>query len=378
MNRSITLALALWLALFAGAAGADPIEFEIEAHGPISVNGLELVPEGSMTTIGISIDISAGGPPPPPPDTTAPEPPTDLVATPGDNQVTLTWTASVSEDVEDYAIERAFDDGFPIYIPLASGVSASPYVDSTAVNGNDYLYKVRAFDEADNASEYAGPVSVTPGFDPTGMDNIVAWFTAKDADSVNESETSAGQPFWLNKVDSAPNALVVSASANPGYTEGESVDCASSDTLDFSQDLGSLHDIYLTLKVSSGAFGYLFRESSGNYISLTQSSNTIVDRISGDSAIWNNSTDGMTFPLDEWFVLQIRRDDATNFSLFLNGTLVAQKFSNVSPPANQVATTLVNSLSGVSFGDIVVFSANVPSEDQATLTADLKTRYGIE
>lgn len=263
MNRSIILALALWLALFAGAAGADPIEFEIEARGPISINGLELVPEGSMVTISTAIDISAGGPPPP--DTTAPEPPTNFAATPGDNQVTLTWTASVSGDVEDYAIERAFDDGFPIYIPLASGLAASPYVDSTAVNGNDYLYKIRAFDEADNASAYAGPVSATPesSYDPAAVagaeffaDFTLAAHVTMDTGRADAIVNQVASDTW-GDLAGVPGT---DGGAGPEWTEGQGVQIGNHATtgyLTFGSRLTGMDDFTMIAAAEISTLGIL-------------------------------------------------------------------------------------------------------------------------
>ncbi len=74
---------------------------------------------------------------------TAPPPaPSSLVATAGNNQVSLTWTASAS--ATNYNIYRANSSGAEGTVPYKSGVGPSPFVDSISTHGTPYFYVVTA------------------------------------------------------------------------------------------------------------------------------------------------------------------------------------------------------------------------------------------
>ena len=69
-------------------------------------------------------------------------PPTQLLAVPANHQVTLTWVAP--SGAENFNIYRGTTSGGESL--LASGVTGSPYVDTTATNGTTYFYEVTAVD----------------------------------------------------------------------------------------------------------------------------------------------------------------------------------------------------------------------------------------
>ena len=75
----------------------------------------------------------------------APPPaPTDLVATPGDAAVTLTWTGS--SGARSYYVKRSTVSGGP-YTQIANTTTAS-YTDASLVNGTNYYYVVSAVNSA--------------------------------------------------------------------------------------------------------------------------------------------------------------------------------------------------------------------------------------
>jgi hypothetical protein len=96
-----------------------------------------------------------------------PTPPAGLVATPGVNQVSLTWTASPG--ATSYNIYRSLTSGSG-YALIQTGVIPTAYVDGTAVGGITYYYVVTAvgpggegaFSVEDDATPFSPPV-VTPG-----------------------------------------------------------------------------------------------------------------------------------------------------------------------------------------------------------------------
>ena len=89
---------------------------------------------------------------------TPPPTPTGLVATAGNQQITLSWSASTGATKYDIYRYRASDGNYPY---LAQTTSTS-YPDTGLTNGTTYSYKVSALNANNNESAAAGPVSATP------------------------------------------------------------------------------------------------------------------------------------------------------------------------------------------------------------------------
>ncbi len=101
-----------------------------------------------------------------PTDQTAPEAPTGLVATPGDGQVSLSWTANTEPDLASYRVLR---DGVEI-----ATVSGTSYTDAGLVNDTTYSYTLVAVDSGGNRSVPSPtvtgtPTDLTPPAAPTGL-----------------------------------------------------------------------------------------------------------------------------------------------------------------------------------------------------------------
>ena len=78
---------------------------------------------------------------------TAPGPPTALVATAGNAQVTLNWlapTSSGTSPITGYDILRSTTSGNESSTPIATGVSGTTYTDVGLTNGTTYFYEVEA------------------------------------------------------------------------------------------------------------------------------------------------------------------------------------------------------------------------------------------
>lgn len=97
--------------------------------------------------------------------TTAPAPPTNLTATAGDAQVSLSWMGS--SGASSYNVKRSTTLGGP-YTTVASGVSATSYVDSGLANGTTYYYVVSAQnssgESANSSQASATPTAPPPDF----------------------------------------------------------------------------------------------------------------------------------------------------------------------------------------------------------------------
>jgi len=84
--------------------------------------------------------------------------PTNLTATAGDSQVTLSWTAV--DGVTSYTVKRSTTSG-GTYTTIASDVTDTSYVDTSVTNGITYYYVVVAV-TADGESNNSNEASATP------------------------------------------------------------------------------------------------------------------------------------------------------------------------------------------------------------------------
>jgi chitodextrinase len=121
-----------------------------------------------------------------PTDLGAPATPTGLVATPGDGQVSLSWTANAETDVSTYRVLR---DGVEIV-----GLSGTGYVDAGLTNDRTYSYTLVAVDTHGNHSlpssaAPATPTDLTAPAVPTGLGvtrangkSVLAWTANTEPD----------------------------------------------------------------------------------------------------------------------------------------------------------------------------------------------------
>jgi chitodextrinase len=98
--------------------------------------------------------VASAAAPATPRDLIAPSAPTGLVATRGDGQVALTWTANPEPDLATYRVLR---DG--VEVATVTGTSCT---DSGLTNDATYTYRLVAVDASGNRSAQSSPVSATP------------------------------------------------------------------------------------------------------------------------------------------------------------------------------------------------------------------------
>ena len=90
---------------------------------------------------------------PPPPSA-----PTNLSATAGDTQVSLSWYSVVGAD--SYSVKRSSSDGGP-YTTIQTGVSSTSFIDTNLTNGTTYYYVVSATN-SEGESPNSNQASATP------------------------------------------------------------------------------------------------------------------------------------------------------------------------------------------------------------------------
>jgi hypothetical protein len=88
----------------------------------------------------------------------APAAPTALKATPGNAQVSLTWTGSAG--ATSYTLSRGATSG-GVYTPVATGITSTAHIDSTVTNGTTYYYVVFARN-ASGDSGFSNEASARP------------------------------------------------------------------------------------------------------------------------------------------------------------------------------------------------------------------------
>ncbi|MBP2633089.1 MAG: hypothetical protein H6Q70_3717 [Firmicutes bacterium] len=84
--------------------------------------------------------------------------PTNLTATAGDSEVTLSWTAV--DGATSYIVKRSTTSG-GTYTTIASDVTGTSYVDTSVTNGTTYYYVVTAVN-AEGESNNSNEASATP------------------------------------------------------------------------------------------------------------------------------------------------------------------------------------------------------------------------
>src|SRR5919109_139848 len=129
--------------------------------------------------------------------------PTNLTATAGDAQVSLSWT--ISDGATSYNVLRSTSSGGP-YTQIAGGVSTTSYTDTTVSNGTTYFYVVQAVSSGGTSgnSNQAISTPTAPPLAPTGLTATamsssqinLTWTASSGATSYNVlRSTTTGGPY---------------------------------------------------------------------------------------------------------------------------------------------------------------------------------------
>jgi fibronectin type 3 domain-containing protein len=124
------------------------------------------------------------------PNTVAPAAPTNLVATGGNAQVALAWSASTG--AASYNVYRGTTSNGEASTAVASVTSPS-YTDTSVTNGTTYYYKVTAVNSA-GASPQSGEAAATPMPAQTVYLSDLNWVSATIGYGTVQKDKSVGQP----------------------------------------------------------------------------------------------------------------------------------------------------------------------------------------
>lgn len=126
----------------------------------------------------------------------APAAPTNLVATPGDRRIYLTWSPPSAGDLDHYEVWRGTVSGGQTRV--VDNLAVASYQDTGLTNGTTYYYYVKAVDAGGDASPPSSEVSATPALQADVLPPTVpGGFTA--------AKNGVGQPSirlnWTASVD---------------------------------------------------------------------------------------------------------------------------------------------------------------------------------
>jgi fibronectin type 3 domain-containing protein len=153
-----------------------------------------------------------------------PTAPTGLVATAGNTQVGLVWTAS--SGATSYNVYRGTTAGGESTTAIATGVTSASYTNTGLTNGTTYYYKITAVNSS-GASGYSNEASATPLAVPTAPAGLVAtagntqvglsWTASTGATSYNvyRGTTSGGESSTA-----IVTGLTTTSYTNTGLTNG--------------------------------------------------------------------------------------------------------------------------------------------------------------
>jgi fibronectin type 3 domain-containing protein len=177
----------------ANSSGQIIIAFTSGTADLPKINGIEILSSGSMMPI--------------------PATATGLTATSGDSQVALTWTPG-NGPTGSYSIFRGTTSGGEASTPIATGLTATHFIDTTVTNLTTYYYTVTATNGA-GTSGASNEVSAEPGAPVTGTaiyqvnagGNAIAPYVA-DEFSTGGGEAGTGNSISTSAVVSpAPQAV---------------------------------------------------------------------------------------------------------------------------------------------------------------------------
>ena len=290
-----------------------------------------------------------------------PNAPTGLAATPGDNQVALSWTAPAVGSPTSYNVKRSITSGSGYTdITTPGAQTTTSYTDSTAVNGTTYYYvvsSVNATGEGDNSSQVsAAPLAFMNAYEPfnyaTGnlVNNTVATGTGLMGNWTCGANGTIGAGLTYPSLPTGSNALS-SSSARQVVSFTTPLARSGTKWISFlmkhpAGDLGTnKRGVYLANGGTGLFFGYGVTAFSGSqgYLALC-SINSVGTAATGTTTTFANTFLG-TFATTYLVVMSIEYGSPNDtVKVYINPTAG----QGTAPAANYTVTTFnVGTITGI-------------------------------
>lgn len=316
-----------------------------------------------------------------PTEPTIPGAPTGLSGVSGNNQVSLSWTAPVSNGgsaITDYFIEYKLNSEPTVWSTFADGVSAATSATVTSLT-NDLVYNFRV--STVNAIGTSTPSSVanaSPGQEvPLTINNLALWLDASDTDTITESSGLISQ---INDKSGNNKNATASGSVRPtlvsSVLNGRSI--MRFDSSDDYLNIGSAVT-YRTVFVVAKSDDTVFSDYPGIIGDFTGTS--------PNNGHVLNGIDGTT---------KLGSATSNYASAYRNGTSIPGSTGHDFSPLNEfwvgafeLSSAMTNTTSAIGMvnggarywdGDIaevIAYSTTLSNTDRALVEAYLSTKWGI-
>jgi hypothetical protein len=313
--------------------------------------------------------------------------PSDVVVTPGYNQVSLSWKSAAGPT--SYNVKRSLSSG-GTYTTIASGLTGLNYTDAGLASGTTYYYKISAIITSLGEGPDSIPVSATPSI----VGATAAWFRA---DAISGLTNGAAVTTWN---DSSGNGYTASAAgAAPVYginaMNGQPVvrfTSSSSTYLAFSRpvqdDFTLLFVFQSTQGIGTGtAFfqgaGLVNGEVPGSVNDFGTCLNANGQVIAGTGNPDTSIHSGNGFNDGHPHVVTFKRTRSTGaIVLYVDGTLAASGTGgtqSLTSPAQLVlgAQQVLNNYLSGDLAEVKIFNAALPDADRSAEENGLKCKYGL-
>lgn len=181
----------------------------LESGATLPVTGANA---GSLKILDAYVSVTGGSAPTDPPDA-----PAGLVATPGNGQVTLSWTSSAG--ATGYTVKRSTIPGGP-YSTIATGISSTSHVDAGLPNGTAFYYVVSASNAAGESPDSA-EASATPALTPPAAPTNLAATGGNAQVSLSWTASSGAENYTVKRatVSGGPYSSIAGAVASTSYVD---------------------------------------------------------------------------------------------------------------------------------------------------------------
>src|SRR6266851_8483994 len=161
--------------------------------------------------------------------------PTNLTATAiSSNQVSLAWSATITNTATSFVVERKVGTG-GTYGAIAVVDNGASYLDSSAVAGTQYYYRVKAVNDV-GTSDYSNEATATPaaGLVSMPLNELILWLKADAGHGAGNISS------WVDQSGRGNHAIQTATANRPlavnGAINGHPVarfDATKSETLNF-------------------------------------------------------------------------------------------------------------------------------------------------